>query len=381
MTVDEEHMLRGLRALVEAETPSGDLQALQRGFGVLAELVVENAGRTPQVGTGRDGVPYLYLAPLVEPSILFVGHLDTVWPLGTLADIPFMVEGGVVRGPGVFDMKSGLMVALAAMATTSQSDHVGLLVTGDEEVGSVAGRELVERYGVRSDAVIVPEPAAPGGALKATRKGVGLYQFILDGRAAHAGLEPERGANTTVELAELVRDLVSLEDLRRGTTVTPTVVTSGTTVNTVPEKATLHADVRSWTTSELQRVDTAVRARRESVAGVTVQVSGGINRFPLEADASDRFVALALQVAQEVGLEPMGAVGVGGGSDGNFVGALGIPTLDGAGAVGGGAHARDEWVDIACLVPRARWLARVVERVVEVAQDGGWPSRGALRIG
>ena len=207
-----------------------------------------------------------------------------------------------------------------------------------------------------------------------------MYQFILGGRAAHAGLEPERGANTTVELADLVRDLVSLQDLSRGTTVTPTVVTSGTTVNTVPEHATLHADVRSWTTSELQRVDAAVRARRESVAGVTVQVSGGINRFPLEADASDRFVALALQVAREVGLEPMGAVGVGGGSDGNFVGALGIPTLDGAGAVGGGAHARDEWVDVACLVPRSLWLARVVERVVEAAQDGGWPSRGALRI-
>ena len=162
MTVDEEHMLRGLRALVEAETPSGDLQALQRGFGVLAELVVEHTGRTPQVGTGRDGVPYLYLVPLLEPSILVVGHLDTVWPLGTLADIPFMVEGGVVRGPGVFDMKAGLMVALAAMATTSQAEHVGLLVTGDEEVGSVAGRELVERYGARADAVIVPEPAAPG---------------------------------------------------------------------------------------------------------------------------------------------------------------------------------------------------------------------------
>jgi len=381
MTVDDEHMLRGLRALVEAETPSGDLQALQRGFDVLADLVVEHTGRTPEVGTGRGGVPYLHLVPLREPSILVIGHLDTVWPLGTLADMPFTVGGGVVRGPGAFDMKSGLVVALAAMATTSKAEHVGLLVTGDEEVGSVAGRELVERYGGRADAVIVPEPAAPGGALKATRKGVGIYQFILDGRAAHAGLEPERGANTTVEMAHLVRDLVSLQDLSRGTTVTPTLVTSGTTINTVPEQASLHADVRSWTTAELQRVDAAVRARRESVAGVTVQVSGGINRLPLEADASDRFVALALQVAQEVGLEPMGAVGVGGGSDGNFVGALGIPTLDGAGAVGGGAHARDEWVDIACLVPRAHWLAGVVERVVEVAEDGGWPSRGALRIG
>lgn len=355
-------LLDALRRLVEVETPTGDDEALHRGFELLADLVVERTGRRAHVGRER-GVPFLHLAPLVSPSVLVVGHLDTVWPLGTLAEIPFAARDGVVTGPGVFDMKAGLAIALEAFALCAERDHVGLLVTGDEEIGSPTGRGLVERFATTVDAVVVPEPAAEGGGLKAARKGVGMYELRLRGRAAHAGLEPHLGANTTLELAALVHDLVRLEQPDRGTTVTPTVASSGTTLNTVPELGVLHVDVRAWTPDELVRVDQAVRGRRPSTDGVAVEVIGGINRPPLQASGAAALVALAQAAAMEVGLGTLEAVAVGGGSDGNFSAALGIPTLDGAGAVGGGAHARDEWVDQTCLEPRARWLARLFERV------------------
>lgn len=357
-----DRILDSLRALVEAETPTGDVEALQAGFELLASLVSERTGRRPRLDR-EGGVPFLHLPPRTSPSVLVLGHLDTVWPRGTLAEIPFGVADGIVTGPGVFDMKAGLAIALGALATCSAADHVGLLITGDEEVGSPTGRRLVETLAADVDAVVVPEPSADGGGLKAGRKGVALYQLTLHGRAAHAGLEPHRGASTTLELAALVHDLVRLADDEAGTTVTPTVASSGGTVNTVPDRGVLHVDVRAWTPDELVRVDAAVRTRRPAIDGVTLDVAGGINRPPLEASGSAALVELAQSAAAEVRIGELEAVAVGGGSDGNFSAALGIPTLDGAGAVGGGAHARHEWVDLACLEPRSRWMARLFELV------------------
>jgi glutamate carboxypeptidase len=356
-------MLGALRTLVEVETPTGHLAGLTEGFEALASLTYEFTGRRAEIRFA-DGVPYLYLSATKEPSVLVIGHLDTVWPVGTLAEIPFSVEGDRARGPGVFDMKAGLVIALGAIAGSSVADHIGILVTGDEEIGSPTGRALVEQYSPRAAAVFVPEPAAPGGSIKMARKGVGIYQFTIRGRGAHSGLEPERGLNATIEMGALIADLVGMQDLANGTTVTPTTARSGVTINTVPADATLNADVRAWTTQELQRIDIAVRARKPHVSGVEVTVTGGINRPPLEASTSSRLVDLAKQAALDVGLGAIGAACVGGGSDGNFCAALGIATLDGVGAAGGGAHASDEWADVSSLTLRSAWLAMVAERVV-----------------
>jgi len=358
-----ETLVEALRVLVEVETPSGDLAALEEGFERLASVVLELTGRSAMVER-VDGIPYLYLGATASPSVLVIGHLDTVWPRGTLAQMPFAVDGDVATGPGIFDMKAGLVIALAAIAGCAAADHVSLLVTGDEEIGSVTGRPLVERYAAAASAVLIPEPSANGGAIKKARKGVGMYEFSIRGREAHAGLEPERGINATVELAALVADLGALQGAADGTTVTVTTARSGTTANTVPAEATLCLDVRGWTQDELERIDRAIRARDPHLDGVEVAITGGINRPPLEERFTEELVGIARQAAIDTGLGPIGAVAVGGGSDGNFAAAMGIPTLDGIGAAGDGAHARHEQVDLASLVPRARWIARVVEQVV-----------------
>ena len=356
-------MLDAAASLVETETPTGDLEALNAGFARLSDLVANFTGRGATVAH-VDGVPYLHLPAEKTPTVLVIGHLDTVWPIGTLKHMPFRVLGGRVTGPGIFDMKAGLVIAMAAIAGCSVADHVSLLVTGDEETGSNTGRGLVQQFSSTAIAVLVPEPSAPGGAIKMARKGVGMYELAIRGREAHAGLEPELGINATVELGSLIADLVRMQDVQAGTTVTPTKASSGLTANTVPSDAVLSADVRAWSMQELQRVDHAVRARLTAVEGAEVTVTGGINRPPLEASTSLALVKLAQQAARDLGMPEIDATSVGGGSDGNFSAALGIPTLDGVGAVGGGAHSRDEWMDIACLPARAQWLAAVCEQVV-----------------
>lgn len=355
-------MLRRTQALVEVESPSGDADGLRAAFDLLAEMVAEISGRPAEVSV-VDGVPHLHLPATRRPSVLLLGHLDTVWPRGTLARIPFAIDDGRLTGPGSFDMKAGLVIALEALQQAERSGQVGLLVTGDEEVGSGASRGIIEAIVPSVDVVLVLEGAAPGGAMKVARKGVSNYDFTISGRAAHAGLEPEAGHNATVELAELVLDLVALSDVSVGTTVSPTVASSGTTRNTVPDRAVLYVDVRAWTSTELERVDTAIRTRTPAVDGVTIEVSGGVNRGPMQPGQADELVCLARQAAGDVGMGEVGAVAVGGASDGNLTAALGIPTLDGLGADGGGAHSDHEWVDVASLVQRARWVARVIDLI------------------
>lgn len=363
MIPTKDMLVDALRTLVEAETPSGDSESLETGFLILRRLLEDLTGRKARIGH-VDGVPYLHLPATAAPSVLIIGHLDTVWPVGTLTEIPFSVVDEIARGPGVFDMKSGLVIAMGALAGCAVPDHVGLLVTGDEEIGSATGRSLVELHSSAPLAVLIPEPSAPGGGIKLARKGVGIYGFAIRGREAHAGLEPERGFNATVEMGALIADLVELGDAAVGTTVTPTKANSGVTVNTVPADAMLHADVRAWTLPELKRVDAAIRARGPRVPGVEVTVHGGINRPPMEAGVSTALAELAQQAARDLGMDPIETTMVGGGSDGNFSAALGTPTLDGVGALGGGAHARHEWVDVSSLTDRARWLASLCERVV-----------------
>jgi glutamate carboxypeptidase len=253
-------------------------------------------------------------------------------------------------------MKAGVVIAMHAIAALPDRSGITLLVTGDEEVGSPTSRALIEDEARGCRAALVLEAAADGGALKIERKGVSLYDVLVHGRAAHAGLEPERGVNATIELAYQVLAVAALADPAAGTTVTPTVLTSGTTTNTVPARGRLSVDVRVRTFAEQQRVDDAMRALAPTLAGASLDVHGGPNRPPLERSASAELFARADALAQALGQPPLHGVAVGGASDGNFTAGVGVPTLDGLGAVGGGAHADDEHVLIDQLQPRVTLL-------------------------
>lgn len=360
----DDRLLDRLRALVEVETPTGDATGILDALDLVAGMVRDDLGRTPDL-VGADGpAPSSLLQAAVEPRVLLLCHVDTVWPHGTLATMPFAVASGRATGPGGYDMKAGIVIALEALRRTAARDHVTLLVTSDEEVGSNASRALIEETAAGCAAVLVLEGSGPGGALKHARKGAGFYAIDIEGRAAHSGTEPERGVNATVELAHLVLDLAALDDTEAGTTVTPTAARSGTTANTVPAAATLAVDVRAWRASEQERVDAAIRGRAPAVPGAAVHVRGGINRGPLEAERSARLLGLAREAAEALGLGPLESAAVGGASDGNLTAALGIPTLDGLGAVGGNGHAPGEWVDVASLATRAALVAAIVVRVV-----------------
>nr|WP_199533204.1 M20/M25/M40 family metallo-hydrolase [Renibacterium salmoninarum] len=242
---------------------------------------------------------------------------------------------------------------------------VRLLITADEELGSGSSRELIEYAAAECAAVLVFEASSDGGALKTGRKGTSIYQLVIEGRAAHAGLEPEKGVNATVEIAHQILAISALADPALGTTVTPTRMISGETSNTVPARAELSIDVRARSVAELKRVDRAMRALQGSLPGSLLQLHGGINRPPLEAKASAALYQLSCQVAIELGIAPTGYAEVGGASDGNFTAGLGIPTLDGLGAVGGGAHAQNEHVDLSAMPERTALAAGLIQRLLE----------------
>jgi glutamate carboxypeptidase len=306
-----------------------------------------------------EGRTHLLLRGGGPPRVLLLGHVDTVWPMGTLARWPFRVDGDSATGPGSFDMKAGVVQGLFAMAALKDLDSVALLLTSDEEVGSTTSRQLVEDCGRAADAVLVLEPSQDG-ALKIARKGVGQYRVEVHGRAAHAGLEPERGVNALVGMASVVRTIASLGDATQGTTVTPTTAHAGTASNVVPAQAIVDVDVRTATDEEAHRVDAAMHALHTDLEGATVRVTGGPNRPPLQASSSTRLHALARRLSSELGLGELPGTHVGGGSDGNFTAGVGTPTLDGLGAVGAGAHAEGEHVVIPAMPDRAALLAALI---------------------
>ncbi len=346
-------MIADIERLVCCESPSDDLAAVARSAEVVAAVGAARMGAAPE-RLVLDGRTHLRWRFGDRPRLLVLGHHDTVWPLGSLLRRPFEVRDGVLRGPGCFDMKAGLVMAFHAVAALDDRAGVTVLVTGDEEPGSPTSRELIEEEARRCEAVLVLEAAGPGGALKTERKGVSRYEVHITGRAAHAGLEPERGVNAALETA---RQLLAVAALGRGgTTVTPTTVSAGTTVNTVPDRAVFEVDVRTWTAEEQQRVHRAMRALRPRLEGARVRVTGGPNRPPLQAEASADLFDLACRVAGR----PLTAMAVGGASDGNLTAGAGVPTLDGLGAVGGGAHAGTEHVLVAELPGRTRLLQELL---------------------
>jgi glutamate carboxypeptidase len=367
-------MLAEIRVLVECESPSADLAAVARSAELVARIGTARLDVAPETIV-VDGRTHLRWRLGQGPSrVLLLGHHDTVWPLGSLAVHPCTVENGVLRGPGCFDMKAGLVMAFHAAAGL---DGVTLLVTGDEELGSPSSRGLVEEEARAATAALVLEASA-GGALKTERKGISVYEVRVAGRAAHAGLEPEQGVNATLELAHQVLAVSALADPSAGTTVTPTVAHAGTTTNTVPATGSCAVDVRARTVAEQERVDRAIRALRPVLPGARVEVTGRVNRPPLEAAASAALYARVCRIASRLGLPEPAAAAVGGGSDGNLTAGVGTPTLDGLGAVGGGAHAADEHVLVGELPGRTALLRALVEELLADSTNSPAAS-GAVR--
>jgi glutamate carboxypeptidase len=352
--------LHDLRELVECESPSSDLAAVARSAHLVARIGTARLGVEPEYVV-LDGRTHLRWRFGSGPTrVLVLGHHDTVWPIGSLLTHPWSNEGGVVRGPGCFDMKAGLAMAFHGLAGLAERDGVTLLVTGDEEIGSPSSRELIEQEAAGAVAALVLEASADGGALKIERKGVSLYEVGVVGRAAHAGLEPERGVNAALELAHQLLVVSALGDPDAGTTVTPTVTRAGTTTNTVPATGSFAVDVRARTAAEQDRVHQAMLGLRTVVPGAALEITGGPNRPPLEAAASAELFDRATALAAQLGVPAPTRAAVGGASDGNFTAGVGTPTLDGLGAVGGGAHADDEHVLVEQLPDRTALLAALV---------------------
>lgn len=355
-------MIDELEALVSVESPTSDATATERGGRLVDDLFLQHLGSRAEwvVEQGRGHLLWSGGGPT---RVLLVGHVDTVWPLGTTARWPFAVEDGRASGPGAFDMKAGLVQGIHALRELDDLSGVAFVVTTDEEVGSPTSRGLIERAAAGARAALVLEPSA-GAALKSARKGVSNYSLLVHGRAAHAGLEPEKGVNAAVELAHQVLALLEAADVGAGTTVTPTVVAAGTTTNTVPALARVEVDVRAAEPEEQDRVDGALRALVPRLAGARLELLGGINRPPLPRSSSADLVLRARRLAAELGLPPLADVAVGGGSDGNFTAGIGVPTLDGLGAVGDGAHAEGEHVLVEAMPQRSALVRELVRELL-----------------
>lgn len=356
-------MLTQLERFVNTESPSLNNEQLDESARVLAEIITTVTGKAPTIIPSDRG-SHVHWKGSDETNVLLVGHHDTVFPLGEVAKRPFSRDGDVARGPGIFDMKAGIIQAIHALSAIPDSYHIEMLITADEEVGSYASRELIEQRALATGVVLVLEPSADGGALKIARKGVGTFRVDITGRASHAGLEPEKGINALIELAAQVQRIAAIANPELGTTVTPTVASAGTTENVVPASGQIVVDVRILLPEEKERVEREMAALTPVVAGATITVSGSINRPPMHESASAALFEVARTVAAEMNIEGITGVAAGGGSDGNFTAAIGVPTLDGLGAVGGGAHADSEHVLISRMGERATLLAGVARALV-----------------
>lgn len=302
-----------------------------------------------------------------DPALLVIGHMDTVWPAGTLERLPFRVtDEGHAHGPGIFDMKSGIAILIEALRAIKLHGletrrPLTLLLTCDEEIGSCTSRQLIEEDARHAAAALVLEPPIPGGTVKTARKGVGGFTIRAFGRAAHAGLDPGKGINAIVELAHHTLKLAGLNDPKSGTTVSIGRVDGGTAVNVVPAEARIQVDVRFWNMENGAAIEEAVRALHPVIEGARLEISGGLNRPPMARTAGNiALFELARGLANEIGFD-LADGAVGGGSDGNFTSALGIPTLDGLGVDGAGAHADHEHIILDDLPRRAALLTRLLQ--------------------
>jgi glutamate carboxypeptidase len=354
-----------LRELVDVESPSDCKAAVDDAVRLVAELAEASGGRVKRHKQKRFGDVLevrFGVARGGRKPVLLLGHLDTVWPLGTLKTMPWREKAGRIFGPGVLDMKAGVMMALTAVRALRELGvrrPVTLLLNSDEEVGSPVSRPITERLALACSAVLVLEPAQ-GLACKTARKGVGEYRLHVTGVAAHSGVDFERGHSAVLELARLLQTVAGFTDLKLGRTVNPGVISGGTRSNVIAEHAFAEVDVRIKKASDAAKVDRLFRGLRCADKACRLEVTGGLNRPPMERRAGT--VALykqASRLAAELGFA-LDEAATGGGSDGNFTAALGLPTLDGLGAVGEGAHAAHESIVVEHMVPRTALLAALL---------------------
>ena len=361
-------MRNNLRTLVEQESPTED-PALVNAAASLVENLARKQGFQSKRYQRKEFGDILELQLVATRSrqkpVLLLGHLDTVWSAGTLKSMPWREEKGRYWGPGVLDMKAGVIMALAAVSALQEVQmerSVTLLLNSDEEVGSPFSRAITERLAKRSAAVFVLEPAQ-GLAYKTSRKGVGHYDVQVTGVAAHSGVDFERGHSAILEMAKLVQTISGFTDLKRKLTINCGVISGGTRSNVIAENARIEVDVRIAKAADAAYVEKLFRRLRVSDPHCKLKITGGINRPPMERKPGT--VALfkqARSLAAQLGFE-LDEAATGGGSDGNFTAALGIPTLDGMGAVGEGAHAAHESIMIEHLVPRTALLAAMIATV------------------
>jgi len=359
-----QRMLELLRRLTQAESPSTE-PATQRGIRDLIASELERAGYRVRRIPGRGSGGMLYARPASRrrgaPAQLMLGHYDTVWPLGTLAEMPFEVDDDTVRGPGVYDMKGGLVQALLALETLQAfacrpavEPHV--FFNSDEEIGSRESRRYIEALAPCMDRVFVLEPSlGPAGFLKTARKAIGRFTVTVRGEAAHAGLDPGAGASAILELSHVIQALFAMNDLERGITVNVGTIDGGLRPNVVAPNSKAVVDVRVATRADAERIDAAIRALRPEVPGTALTIEGGFGRPAMERTPANRALwQLACRLGTELGLELQEAL-AGGGSDGNFTSQY-TATLDGLGAVGDGAHARHEHLNLSATLERAALL-------------------------
>jgi len=361
-------MLSTLRPLVEAESPSLEKIPADRCCGLLATEWRKRGLRVERISQKHRGDHLRVTWPQKSRSagqLLVLGHYDTVYATGTLAKMPFRVSSAKVYGPGTFDMKAGIVQALFAVEALQRlkaplRHHIVFLWTSDEEIGSQTSRKLIESEARRSEAVFVLEPAlGPRGLLKTSRKGVGEAEIIVHGHASHAGLAPEEGVNAVHELAAQISRLHEWNDPRRGISVNADVVEGGTRVNVIAERARALVDLRALYANDMCRIERRLHSLRPSVRGARLEIHGGFNRAPMERKMSAALFDRAKSLAAQMGYA-LGECTAGGGSDGNLTAALGIPTLDGLGAVGDGAHSPREHIQINAMPLRSALLAALL---------------------
>jgi len=363
----QEEMLRCLEEAVKIESPTNSKAGIDRLAGYFARECRRAGGKAsllPHPTAGSSLVAEFWGKKRDVKPVLLLGHLDTVWDIGTLKSMPFRIRHGRAYGPGIFDMKSGIVGALWAIRALracgiQPAGPVRMFLNSDEEAASMACREQLMAEALKARAVLVLEPAAEGGALKTSRKGVGEFRVTAYGRSAHAGIDPEAGVNA---ISELARQLLRIETFARpgrGLTLSAGVIEGGTRPNVVPERASARIDVRILRLRDRATIERRMRGLQPILRGARLVIEGGINRPPLERTMAVALFRRAKALARGLDIDLREAAS-GGGSDGNFTAALGIPTLDGLGAVGAGAHAAHEHVVIRELPRRAALLAALL---------------------
>lgn len=362
-------MLRTLRRFVTTESPSLEKAAADRCCSVIAKEWRKRDARVERIPQKHRGDHLRVILPPSQPraagQLFVLGHYDTVYSTGTLKEMPFRISGGKAYGPGIFDMKAGIVQALFALqafqrARLRPKKQIVFLWTSDEEIGSESSRKLIETEARHSDAVFVLEPSfGPRGLAKTARKGVGEALLLVKGRASHAGLAPEEGINAVHELAAQLARIEKWNDARRGISINADIVEGGTRTNVIAERAHAVLDLRALRTFDMHSIERRLRALRPIHRGAKLKITGGFDRPPLERKICAALFAHAKSLAKQMNLF-LGECTAGGGSDGNFTGALGIPTLDGLGAVGDGAHSNHEYIFMNTMPVRAALLAALL---------------------